>query len=170
MKKLLVVVDMQNDFVTGCLGTKEAQEITTAVTEYVKSFDGDVVFTQDTHDENYMDTQEGKKLPVPHCLKGSEGWKIVPQLLPYAEKAKVFEKPVFGSTELASFVADSDYEEVTLIGVCTGICVLSNAVLLKAFAPQVPVKVIAELCACVTPQSHETALAAMATCQVDIVR
>lgn len=169
MKKLLVVVDMQNDFVTGCLGTKEAQDITAAVEAYVKGFEGDVVFTMDTHGEDYMETQEGKKLPVPHCLKGSEGWEIVPQLLPYAKKARVFEKPVFGSRDLAQFVADSDYEEVTLIGVCTGICVLSNAVLLKAFAPQIPVKVIADLCACVTPESHETALKAMATCQVDII-
>lgn len=169
MKKLLVVVDMQNDFVTGCLGTKEAQGITEAVADYVKDFEGEVVFTKDTHGENYMETQEGEKLPVPHCFKGTEGWEIVPQLLPYVAGARIFEKPVFGSTELAKYVAEGQYEEVTLIGVCTGICVLSNAVLLKAFAPETKVKVIGDLCACVTPQSHETALQAMATCQVDVL-
>ena len=170
MKKLLVVVDMQNDFVTGCLGTKEAQEITGAVAEYVKGFDGDVVFTRDTHGEDYMNTQEGKKLPVPHCLKGSEGWEIVPELKDLADKVKIFDKPTFGSTELAEYVKNGNYDEVTLIGVCTGICVMSNALLIKAFNIEVPVKVIADLCACVTPDTHQTALDAMATCQVEIVR
>lgn len=168
MKKLLVVVDMQKDFVTGCLGTKEACEITDSVTEYVKNFDGDVVFTMDTHGENYMETQEGNKLPVPHCLKGSDGWEIVPELKPYV--SKVFEKPTFGSKELADFVTNNEYESITLIGVCTGICVLSNAILIKAFAPEIPVRVIAGLCACVTPDTHETALRAMETCQIEVVR
>jgi len=168
MKKLLVVVDMQKDFVTGCLGTKEACEITDSVAEYVKNFDGDVVFTMDTHGENYMETQEGNKLPVPHCLKGSDGWDIVPELKPYVNK--VFEKPTFGSKELADFVTNNEYESITLIGVCTGICVLSNAILIKAFAPEVPVRVIAGLCACVTPDTHETALRAMETCQIEVVR
>lgn len=170
MKKLLVVVDMQNDFVTGCLGTKEAQEITGDVAEYVKDFDGEVVFTRDTHGEDYMNTQEGKKLPVPHCMKGSEGWEVVPELKAFAEKVKVFDKPTFGSTELAEYVKAGNYDEVTIIGVCTGICVLSNALLIKAFNIEVPVKVIANLCACVTPDTHETALNAMATCQVEVVR
>ena len=170
MKKLLVVVDMQNDFVTGCLGTKEAQEITGAVAEFVKGFDGGVVFTRDTHGEDYMNTQEGKKLPVPHCLKGSEGWEIVPELKGLTEGVKVFDKPTFGSTELAEYVKNGNYDEVTLIGVCTGICVMSNALLIKAFNIEVPVKVIADLCACVTPDTHQTALDAMATCQVEIIR
>ena len=170
MKKLLVVVDMQNDFVTGCLGTKEAQEITGAVAEFVKGFDGGVVFTRDTHGEDYMNTQEGKKLPVPHCLKGSEGWEIVPELKGLTEGVKVFDKPTFGSTELAEYVKNGNYDEVTLIGVCTGICVMSNALLIKAFSIEVPVKVIADLCACVTPDTHQTALSAMATCQVEIIR
>ena len=168
MKKLLVVVDMQKDFVTGCLGTKEACEITDSVAEYVKNFDGDVVFTMDTHGENYMETQEGNKLPVPHCIKGSDGWEIVPELKSYANK--VFEKPTFGSKELADFVTNNEYESITLIGVCTGICVLSNAILIKAFAPEIPVRVIAGLCACVTPDTHETALRAMETCQIEVVR
>ena len=170
MKKLLVVVDMQNDFVSGCLGTKEARAITGDVAAFVRDFDGEVVFTQDTHGEDYMDTQEGRKLPVPHCLKGSKGWEIVPELLPYVREVKVFEKPTFGSKELANYVADGNFEEVWLIGVCTGICVLSNALLIKAFAREVPVKVVAGLCACVTPDSHETALRAMGTCQVEVIR
>ena len=168
MKKLLIVVDMQKDFVDGALANPYAQAIVPAVTEFVKNWKDDILFTRDTHTETYMDTLEGKKLPVIHCVKGTPGWEIIDELKPFVKD--VIDKPVFGSWELGERVKAAGYDEVTLIGVCTGICVLSNAVLLKAFAPQVPVKVIAELCACVTPQSHETALAAMATCQVDIVR
>ena len=170
MKKLLIVVDMQNDFVTGSLGTKEASEIAPAIAEYVRQFDGEVVFTRDTHNENYSKTQEGQKLPVMHCLKGTDGWQIVPQLHEFSEgQCRTFDKPTFGSTQLAQFVLENAPEEVQLVGVCTGICVLSNAVLIKAFAPEIPVKVIADLCACVTPESHETALRAMETCQIEII-
>ena len=173
MKKLLIVVDMQNDFVTGCLGTKEAVEITPAIAKYVQDFDGEVIFTRDTHKENYLETQEGKKLPVLHCLEGSDGWQIVPQLRGFPadeSRCRFFDKPTFGSAQLAQFVSENAPEEVQLVGVCTGICVLSNAVLIKAFAPEIPVKVIANLCACVTPESHETALKAMETCQIEIIR
>lgn len=169
MKKYLVVVDMQNDFVTGCLGSKEAQAIVPEMVDYVKNFDGTVVFTQDTHSEDYMNTQEGAKLPVPHCIKGTEGWEIIPELKEMAEKCKVFEKPTFGSKALANFLAEENPDEVEFIGVCTGICVLSNATLLKAFAPEIPIKVNAKYCACVTPATHETALAAMQTCQIEII-
>ena len=172
MKKLLIVVDMQNDFVTGSLGTKEASEIAPAIAEYVRQFDGEVVFTRDTHNENYSKTQEGQKLPVMHCLKGTDGWQIVPQLHEFSAnegKYRIFDKPTFGSTQLAQFVSENAPEEVQLVGVCTGICILSNAVLIKAFAPEIPVKVIADLCACVTPESHETALRAMETCQIEII-
>ena len=173
MKKLLIVVDMQNDFVTGCLGTKEARKITPAIAKYVQDFDGEVVFTRDTHNEDYMETQEGKKLPVLHCLEGTDGWQIVPQLCRFStdeRRCRIFDKPTFGSTQLAQFVSGNAPEEVHLVGVCTGICVLSNAILIKAFAPEIPVKVIANLCACVTPESHETALKTMETCQIEIVR
>ena len=169
MKKILVVVDMQNDFVTGCLGTKEAREIVPAMVNYVKTFDGTVVFTQDTHGEDYMETQEGAKLPVPHCIKGSKGWEIVPELKEIADKCKVFEKPTFGSKELAAYLAEEEPSEVDFIGVCTGICVLSNVCLAKAFAPEIPIKVVKDLCACVTPATHETALAAMGTFQIDVI-
>ena len=174
MKKLLVVVDMQKDFVTGCLGTKEAREITEKLAEYAETFDGDVVFTRDTHGENYPDTQEGKKLPVVHCIKGSDGWELVPELAKAAEGKKIFDKPCFGSVELAEYVKDNfgkgaAYDEIQLCGVCTGICVISNALLIKAFAPEAVVKVLKDFCACVTPASHENALQAMQTCQIDIV-
>ncbi|MBR3509119.1 MAG: cysteine hydrolase [Lachnospiraceae bacterium] len=169
MKKYLIVVDMQNDFVTGCLGSKEAQAIVPEMVKYVENFDGTVIFTKDTHGENYMETQEGKKLPVPHCIKNTEGWEIIPELKAIAERSRVYEKPTFGSKELAADVAKEAPDEVTLIGVCTGICVLNNATLIKAFATEIPVKVVASLCACVTPDTHKTALDAMATCQIEIV-
>ena len=169
MKKVLIVVDMQNDFVTGCLGSKEAQAIVPDMVKFVEDFDGTILFTKDTHEENYMETQEGKKLPVPHCIKGTEGWEIIGELRPFADKAVIFEKPTFGSKELAAYIAKDAPDEVTLIGVCTGICVLNNATLIKAFAPEIPVKVIANLCACVTPDTHKTALDAMATCQIEII-
>ena len=171
MYKLLIVVDMQKDFVDGALGFEGADRIIPGIIEKIKEFEaegGQIVYTLDTHFENYMETQEGNKLPVPHCIKGSDGWEIVPELKSYANK--VFEKPTFGSKELADFVTNNEYESITLIGVCTGICVLSNAILIKAFAPEVPVRVIAGLCACVTPETHETALRAMETCQIEVVR
>lgn len=168
MKKLLVIVDMQNDFVTGCLGTAEAQQIVPELKKYAEDFDGDIVFTQDTHQENYPETQEGRKLPVTHCIEESEGWQIIPELQELTKRAKkIFRKPVFGSVELGQFA--KDYDEVYLCGVCTGICVLSNAVLVRAFGPEVRVCVLSRLCACVTPESHETALKAMGTVQVDLI-
>ena len=169
MKKLLVIVDMQNDFVTGCLGTSEAQEIVSSVAGYAAGFDGDIVFTRDTHGEDYLSTQEGKRLPVKHCVKGSEGWQIVPGLKELSEKCRIFDKPVFGSRELADFVSEQGYDSAELCGVCTGICVISNAVLIKAFSPETSVSVHSGLCACVTPESHNTALEAMKTCQIDIL-
>ncbi len=172
MKKALVVVDMQNDFVTGCLGTKEAQAIIPKLKETVEDFEGDVYFTQDTHSEDYLKTQEGKRLPVTHCVKGTEGWQVVPELNSCLKSDKVkgtFWKPVFGSVDLAETIRKEKYDEVYLCGVCTGICVLSNAILIKAFDSEVRVAVLADLCACVTPESHHTALEAMRTAQVDII-
>ncbi len=172
--KLLVVVDMQNDFVTGVLGTKEAQAIVEPMAEYIKNFDGDVVYTQDTHYADYMQSLEGKKLPVPHCIENTSGWLIVPEVDNY--KCRVFQKNTFGSLELCRRIADPDsrfcwlnYDEVQFCGVCTGICVISNVLMLKAFCPELPIKVIERLCACVTPETHKTAIEAMRTCQVDII-
>lgn len=171
MKKALIVIDMQNDFIDGALGTKEAQSILPYVEERVKEaakeHDTLLVFTQDTHKENYLDTAEGKKLPVPHCIKPQKGWEIAPSLAPHAKDAVVIEKPTFGSTELPKAVSDCD--EFVLLGLCTDICVISNAMLLKAFYPERPVKIDAKGCAGVTPESHSNALEAMKMCQIEII-
>lgn len=170
-KKLLVVVDMQNDFVTGALPNETAQAFVPKMVQYIRDFDGDVVFTQDTHDENYMNTQEGRKLPVPHCITGTEGWEIIPELQEFTDEFKmnVFKKPTFGSIELAKYIAAADYGEVYFCGVCTGICVINNVALTKAYCPELPVKVVEDLCACVTPETHKNAIEAMKVFQVDIV-
>lgn len=169
-KNVLVVVDMQKDFIDGALGTKEAAEIVDNVAELIKGFDGEVVFTRDTHFDNYMETQEGKKLPVPHCIKGSEGWEIDKKLAVLRPGGmKVFDKPTFGSVELANYLKSLDsLETVTLIGLCTDICVISNALLIKAFLPEVNISVVEKCCAGVTPESHRNALEAMKMCQIDI--
>ena len=174
-ESVLVVVDMQNDFVNGALGTKEAETIVPAVSELVGHFKGTVVFTQDTHDDNYLNTQEGKHLPVPHCIKGTDGWQLVPSLVKWQEEhqSQVFEKPQFGSKALAEAMAQlhatKGISDITLVGICTDICVLSNAILLKAFLSEVPIKVVANCCAGVTPAQHEAALTAMKSCQIEIV-
>lgn len=171
MKKLLIVVDMQTDFVTGALGTKEAQAIVPMVAEKIqkaKEEGTDVIFTLDTHEENYLDTQEGKQLPVPHCIKNTEGWMLVPELRPLAGGCMSVEKPTFGSTRLAHIVGRAGYDEIELIGLCTDICVISNAMILKASVPETPISVDASCCAGVTPESHANALAAMKMCQIAI--
>lgn len=169
MSKLLVVVDMQKDFVDGSLGTAEAVKIVPSVVKEIENFDGEVVFTLDTHSSIYLETQEGKNLPVPHCIKGTDGWKLDSTIEPLSSGRRIFEKPTFGSVELAEFVANGDYNDITLIGLCTDICVLSNAMLIKAFLPEVTVSVIANACAGVTPESHENALSAMKMCQINIL-
>ncbi len=171
MQNILVVVDMQNDFISGALGTKEAQAIVPKVAEKIKSFDGRVIFTRDTHFENYLDTQEGHKLPVPHCIKGTVGWEICPQLAPLCTVPPV-DKPTFGSSTLGSMLSAENQREpiesITLVGLCTDICVISNALLVKAFLPEVDVRVDAACCAGVTPESHKTALEAMKPCQITV--
>lgn len=168
MKKLLVVVDMQNDFVTGSLANTEAQKIVGDINDYVKNFDGEVVFTRDTHQPNYMETQEGSKLPVVHCIEGTEGWQIVDGI-DVPANANIFNKPTFGSVDLANYIKNNGFDYVEFCGVCTGICVISNVALAKAFCPEVTVKVIERLCACVTPDTHKTAIDAMKTFQVDVI-
>ena len=171
-KKALVVIDMQNDFVTGVLGTKEAQAIVPNVIEYIKNFDGDVYYTRDTHTTDYMDTQEGKNLPVPHCIKNTEGWQIVPEVENACQKLNtyktIYNKDTFGSVGLATELCRKGYQEIYFIGVCTGICVISNVLMVKAFLPEAKLIVKKDLCACVTPTTHETALEAMKLCQVDV--
>lgn len=169
-KKLLVVVDMQNDFIGGALGTQEAQSILPAVRARIadaRKEGEEVAFTRDTHGEEYLSTQEGKNLPVPHCIAGTAGHEIAAGLCLAGER--VFDKPAFGSIELAAYVKERGFAAVELVGVCTDICVISNALLIKAFCPEAEVCVRAGCCAGVTPQSHQTALEAMRACQVKIL-
>ncbi len=171
MQDILIVVDMQNDFIDGALGTAEAVAIVPKVADKIRDFSGRVIFTRDTHGEDYMDTQEGKNLPVPHCIKGTEGWQISPMLQELCKEDPI-DKVTFGSESLASILKKANEENsigsITLIGLCTDICVISNALLIKAFLPEVPMVVDASCCAGVTPESHRNALAAMKTCQIKI--
>ncbi len=171
--KVLVVVDMQNDFIDGSLGTKEAQEILPQVAEKVRGFDGRIVFTRDTHEEDYLHTQEGRKLPVKHCIRNTDGWQIHETLQPFCSGQPV-NKATFGSVELGKQMAAWNQEEpitsIELVGLCTDICVISNALLLKAFLPETEIVVDAACCAGVTPESHERALAAMEACQIAVKR
>lgn len=175
MANLLIVVDMQNDFVDGALGTKEAVGIVPDVVKKIKTFDGTVLYTKDTHTEQYMETQEGRNLPVIHCVKGTKGWELVPAVKELQQKSfgTVFEKNTFGSTELGEYVRNlakkEQIEAITLIGLCTDICVVSNALLLKAFLPETTIRVDASCCAGVTKESHETALQTMKGCQIEII-
>lgn len=172
MKKLLLVVDMQNDFIDGALGSKEALGIVDAVAQRISNFTGDVIFTRDTHFENYPSTREGKNLPVKHCVKNSFGWQISDKL-PIPETARIFDKETFGSAELAIMLAKenlvSPISQIEIVGLCTDICVISNAFLLKAFLPECEISVNSALCRGVTPERHDNALAAMAACQINII-
>ena len=170
MKKLLVVVDMQNDFIGGPLGTKEAEAVVPAVAARIKraKADGDeILFTRDTHGDDYPASAVGKKRPVAHCLRGTYGWQIDGRL--DAAGAKILDKPAFGSVALGEYVRSGGYGEIELVGVCTDICVISNALLVKAFSPETRVAVRRDCCAGVTPESHENALRAMAVCQIEII-
>lgn len=173
----LIVVDMQNDFVSGVLGSKEAVEIMEYVETRVKGFDGEIIFTKDTHTADYMNTREGQYLPVEHCIRGTEGWEICKELLAFAKDAVVIEKPTFGSTKLVEYIGEKMAAEqcaeadmvFTLLGVCTDICVISNAMLLKANYPESKIVVESNGCAGVTPATHNTALEAMKMCHIDVV-
>ena len=168
MKKCIVIVDMQKDFIDGSLGTKEAQNMLPRLLKKLeRESEAALVFTQDTHTADYLNTREGKNLPVRHCIKPEAGWEISSALKPFlAKAAAVVEKPTFGSTALPEVL--KDFDEIELVGLCTDICVISNALLLKAFFPEKPISVDASCCAGVTPQSHENALEAMKMCQIQV--
>ena len=170
MGKILVVVDMQRDFIDGSLGTAEAVAVLPYVREKVASFDGKVLFTRDTHGADYMETEEGWHLPVPHCIKGTDGWQIHPDLDALRVTVPI-DKPTFGSVALVDVLREEkDVEEIVFLGLCTDICVISNAMLVKAYFPEIPLTVDARGCAGVSPESHERALAAMEVCQIKIER
>ena len=172
MQDVLVVVDMQNDFIDGALGTKEAVAIVPKVEEKIRNFNGTVLFTRDTHENWYLETQEGKKLPIPHCIRDTEGWQIRREL-DILRKTEPVDKETFGSIDLADDLVamniDDEIKSITFVGLCTDICVISNALLVKAALPEVPIIVDAACCAGVTPESHENALKAMEMCQVEVI-
>ena len=166
MKKTLIVVDMQNDFIDMALGTPEAVAIVPKVREKIRAYveKGDeIIFTRDTHFENYLETSEGKKLPVEHCIKGTKGWEIADGL--YVEGSKIIDKPNFGWPHWSN----EQLEDVELIGLCTDICVVSNALIIKATFPDANVKVDSRCCAGVTVESHEAALKTMGMCQIEVI-
>ena len=167
--KYLIVVDMQVDFITGSLGSKMAEAIVHNVVKKVKSFDGKVIFTRDTHYADYMQTQEGKNLPVEHCIKDTDGWQICDELKMYAETT--IDKVTFGSIDMPEIIKGygDEIEEIELCGLCTDICVISNAMILKAAFPEVKITVDSKCCAGVSEESHNTALNAMKSVQIQIV-
>lgn len=176
--KILAVIDMQNDFIDGSLGTEEAVSIVPRVARKIREFEGQVIATRDTHGEDYLKTEEGKNLPVVHCVKGTPGWEIrndIREALDEKTDCLVIDKPSFGSVKLGEYVKKLDetegpVESVTLVGLCTDICVISNALLLKAYLPEVAIEVDESCCAGVTPKSHHQALEAMKMCQIRVVQ
>ncbi|MCQ2416667.1 MAG: cysteine hydrolase [Oscillospiraceae bacterium] len=175
--KALIVIDMQKDFTTGALGNPETAAVVKPVADYIRSFrsqesDGAVIATMDTHFENYMETQEGRHLPVPHCIRNTEGWALEEAVAEaMGEQAVILEKKTFGAIHLPEQLQKyaDQLQEIQMVGVCTDICVISNAMILKAAFPEVPIRIIANCCAGVTPQSHKNALSAMAMCQMTVV-
>ena len=175
MTKILIVVDMQNDFIDGALGTKEAVTIVANVIEKIKSFDGMVIFTQDTHQIDYLETQEGKNLPVEHCIQGTHGWELQKDIKNLMEEknSSVYNKNTFGSKDLVNELAllskREKIEEIQLVGLCTDICVISNALTIKTFLPEIRISVDESCCAGVSPESHENAIDAMKVCQIEVI-
>lgn len=169
MKKTIIVVDMQNDFVTGSLGTKEACKTVPVIEKLLKeNQENQIIFTQDTHHEDYLSTNEGKMLPVKHCMKGTKGWEIIPELKEWTHQAIMVEKPTFGSLKLSQLISQNQPEQIILVGVCSDICVISNALILKAYFPETPIIVYENACAGVTPDKHQAAIETMKSCQIDV--
>lgn len=172
MRKILVVIDMQNDFIDGALGTREAEAVVDAVKEKIRSYPPEDVFaTMDTHGEDYPETQEGRNLPVAHCVRGTDGWRIRPDVEVLLEGAKIYEKPVFGSMRLAQDLRELSERgeiELELVGLCTDICVVANALLFKTVMPEVKIRVDASCCAGVTPEKHLAAVETMRSCQIEV--
>ncbi len=167
---LLIVVDMQEDFVYGSLGTEEARAIVQTLRDKVASHTGELWFTLDTHHEDYLQSAEGKSLPVEHCIKGTEGHALIEELKQFASRGRFFEKPTFGSVEMAKALSErADITSVTLVGVCTDICVISNALLIKAFRPELSITVDSTCCAGTTAENHDASLVALKSCQIVVI-
>lgn len=168
--KTLIVIDVQNDFVTGALGTKEAVAILPNIKRKIDAYlaAGDnVIFTRDTHGEEYLNTNEGRHLPVPHCIRGTDGWRVVKEI--DCLKCQHIDKPTFGFTDWANLLGDRRFSEIEVIGLCTDICVISNVLILKAVFPETDITVDASCCAGVTPATHKAALTAMKACQIRVI-
>ena len=173
MRKILLVIDMQNDFIDGSLGSAEAENIVQNVINKIKEYPPENVFaTKDTHEANYLSTSEGRHLPVEHCIRGSKGWDIRPEIRSLIPPENVYEKGTFGSVALAEKVAEMAHKEeisVEMVGLCTDICVVSNALLIKAYLPEIPISVDSSCCAGVTPEKHNAALETMRSCQINVI-
>lgn len=170
--KYLIVVDMQNDFIDGSLGTPEAVAIVPAVVDRIRAANREgykIIATMDTHDENYLDTAEGRKLPVRHCIRGTQGWQIADAVKAALGDAVILEKPTFGSVRLPGLIEPAEDLTIEFLGLCTDICVVSNALLVKAHFPEAKLSVNRACCAGVTPQKHDAALETMASCQIDVI-
>lgn len=174
MKKILVAVDLQNDFIDGSLGTKEAESIVNKAAEKIRQFQGDIIVTYDTHSENYLSTAEGKKLPVKHCIKGTHGWMLNEEIIKALKNKNYIsiEKTSFGSVDLPSEIlkiSGGENFSIEIIGLCTDICVVSNAMILKTFFPEKEITVDSSCCAGVTPAAHDAALSVMKSCQINVI-
>lgn len=172
MRKVLLVIDMQNDFITGALGTKEAQAVVDCVVSKINNYNiNNIYVTRDTHFDNYLETNEGRHLPVVHCVKNTEGWQLNESIANAVKGAVIIDKPTFGSIDLAEILVNENKKEtleIEIVGLCTDICVISNALLLKANMPEIDISVDASCCAGVTPESHKAALETMKMCQIGI--
>ena len=170
---ILIVVDMQNDFVSGSLGSDSARKIVPKMVDYLSHFSGSLYFTRDTHGKDYLSTEEGRHLPVEHCIKGTKGHEIIAELVPFINNVTIIDKPTFGSIllaeEIKALAEKSKVEDITLCGVCTDICVISNALLLKAYLPNTPIRLISSLCAGSSDKAHFDALSVMKCCQIDVI-
>lgn len=174
MSKVLVVVDMQTDFINGALGSADAEKIVPRAAEIIANFDGEIYCTLDTHGEDYLKTQEGRNLPVAHCIKGTDGWRLDKRIAAaLSGKARFVEKPSFGSPEMAHLLAEKNKQEkiesIEVIGLCTDICVVSNALIIKAALPEVKIIVDSSACAGISPESHQAALKTMQMCQIEVL-
>ncbi len=173
MRKILLVIDMQNDFIDGPLGTPEAEKIIDKVVRVIYKYPlEDIIATRDTHGPDYLETQEGKKLPIPHCIKGTLGWNLHPRITAALNGATIMGKTTFSSRKLAEKVAafaKTDELDITIVGLCTDICVVSNALLLKAYLPETPIRVIESCCAGSSLVAHQAALKTMEMCQIEVV-
>ena len=172
MKRLLIVVDFQNDFVNGSLGFDQAKELEKPIVELIKEYqknNDEVVYTMDTHPQNYLKTYEGKHLPVTHCVENTEGWQLYGQVKNLLKNARCFIKPTFPSLELAEYLKDKEYQDITLVGLVSHICVLSNAIMAKAALPQTPIRIMMNATSSIDLETHKKSIDVMKSMQIEVI-